>query len=462
MKNNKKNNSSLILRNNTALTRVANQIDTTNKILTKINTVENRKWWEGLDDVWKRIFLMNLRLSESDSKFEYLYHLKDWYTDIFKEEFKLVNNLKQEEINDILNLEDLTCFGCQLDNVNPVSKLTRLKILTIGENDISDLTPLSELKYLESLDCQWNPIIDFSPLNKLPNLKSIEAINSVFDLKDILLLSKRLEHVFVENRIFNFELIEHFSDLTSICFSWSGINNLNPLRDIKKLEELWCMCNLISSIEPLSNLSNLSHIWFSDNLVDDLSPIESLSGLEKIDCSSNLIKSIKPLFGLKKLKELKCQKNFIPIEEIAEFRQLHPNCEIEAQNQYNLNEIRNKSKSILMIYDEDSLTYTIKERLHRNGFQINTMQKDNLNFIKLNENKYDLFFLILKIPTTRLVNFLFNKIKVDQSVPRIILTPETDFSAIVNYLTSGAHEYIRFPYDWSDIENVLKKYLIIL
>jgi len=53
-----------ILKKQDSLARIHHQIAITDKILAK--SFDLQKWWDGLDQVWKEIFLINVELNAQD------------------------------------------------------------------------------------------------------------------------------------------------------------------------------------------------------------------------------------------------------------------------------------------------------------------------------------------------------------------------------------------------------------
>ena len=73
---------------------------------------------------------------------------------------------------------ELTLSNTQIEDLTPLSELTKLKELRLERNQINDLTPLSGLNQLEWLDLTENEteIEDLTPLAKLTQLKCLISL----------------------------------------------------------------------------------------------------------------------------------------------------------------------------------------------------------------------------------------------------------------------------------------------
>ena len=78
--------------------------------------------------------------------------------------------------------------------MSPLARLTQLKILALGRNQIRDVSPLARLTRLEALFLNGNRIRDVSPLAALVNLETLSlAGNPITDTSPLASLTKPLE-----------------------------------------------------------------------------------------------------------------------------------------------------------------------------------------------------------------------------------------------------------------------------
>ena len=79
-------------------------------------------------------------------------------------------------------LEVLDVAACQLSDIRPLEKLTRLESLRLHVNSIRDISFLANLKRLRELWLQYNEIVDITPLAGLTALQELRiAGNPITD-----------------------------------------------------------------------------------------------------------------------------------------------------------------------------------------------------------------------------------------------------------------------------------------
>lgn len=92
-------------------------------------------------------------------------------------------------LSDFVNLEVLNCQSCQIESLEGIQKLTKLKIFNADQgNSYSDLNPLRGLN-LVSLNIQFTKVTDISPLIDVPSLEWIDlGFLNIGDLSPLLKL----------------------------------------------------------------------------------------------------------------------------------------------------------------------------------------------------------------------------------------------------------------------------------
>jgi len=467
LNNSKKNSLPIIQKNTTDLSRVTDQIDTTNKLLTKINTIEKRNWWDGLDSKWKELLLMNLKLNETEN-YDYLefadftnvweiYSVKSDYKDYVNEDLNY--DISDLELEKIVGLQNLNICQSDVSDLSPISKLFSLVILHCADNNISDITPISRLHDLKVLNCMYNPIDSFKPLSNLKKITHIFTENAPLDLSEILSSSDKIEILFSSNRILNFDLISNFLQLKELYCRNSGISGLSPILNLSNLISLELGGNLIEDLTPLGNLRNLKSLHLNYNIVEDLSPISKLENLEELWCDSNLIKSIKPIFNLKKMEAVWCAFNLIPKSEVYEFQELNRDCEFN----WDSKRMQVSEPRVLIVDDNKNqlqlLSGQIKSILSKdllfNDFSIEIASDGIEAFEKYKTKGFDILFLNLNRDRFEILN-LIKKIR-EWLNPIIIYGAKTDHKIVVECVKSGATEYLNMPYNFSELKAIIKK-----
>ena len=336
---------------------------------------ENTIWWWNLDDIWKRILLINYHISESDALknrrlpiFTFT-SLDDAYKHCYKKNFKAKTyHIEDEIINKILSLESISISKCEVDNFEPLTKF-KLKYLNISETGISSLKDLKSFPDLIYLCLGKSPIYNFNEISFLTNLEQlyIYSTPSFFDLQPISNLTKlkylwcsdcsireitaikglkklekldlqdnkityidalrnlkKLEHLSLyKNNILNNAPLYRLITLKSIDISYNRIFDLTPFSNLINLEHLIVRKNEIENLTSIEKLTSLRSLDISYNHIDNIDFIKDMKQLEHFQCFVNKIKSIKPLYKLEKLKYLNTRSNLFPIEEFDELKKIN-------------------------------------------------------------------------------------------------------------------------------------------
>ena len=94
----------------------------------------------------------------------------------------------------------------------------------------------------------------------------------------------------------------------------------------------------------------------------DLSPLASCTELKHLNVCYNHLTDITPLFGLTQLERLWISRNDIPAAQIAQFKELMPNCEVNTTT-------HNPTRGGWRYYDEEFTKITPRYELLRQQFR---------------------------------------------------------------------------------------------
>ena len=212
-----------------------------------------------------------------------------------------------------MDLEKMTVLtvyeGESLEDLKPLSKLTKLKRLRLDGTQVSDLSPLANLTQLERLELIGGQISDVSALANLKKLEYIDLRNNFKLNKDkIALLQKALPNCFISHdHPTDLEIIEgkvrmeldkfaveltklDLAKVNMIVFDEHEITDTSALTDLAKLTQLKTLGipnNGLSDLGFLKGLTQLEHLDLQSNKITDLSPLAKLTKLKYIDLSSN-------------------------------------------------------------------------------------------------------------------------------------------------------------------------------
>lgn len=165
---------------------------------------------------------------------------------------------QDRQITDLTGLEYATNLtwtnlgGNEIDDVNVLSGLVKLKVLYIWGTPLADINPLSNLIQMKELVLPYNQIVDITPLAKL-------------------------------------------TQLTKLHLHSNQISDVSPLTNLALLESLYIQNNRIVDISPLSNLTQMKELILSDNQIVDITPLATLTQLTKLNLHNNRIVDVTPL-----------------------------------------------------------------------------------------------------------------------------------------------------------------------
>ncbi|MFC4386672.1 carboxypeptidase regulatory-like domain-containing protein, partial [Gracilibacillus marinus] len=134
-------------------------------------------------------------------RLEYLYLYGDNITDLTGLEYAT-------------NLNTLSIYGGDLQDLTPLSELTTLESLYLSDNNITNISPLQSLVNLDSVDLSYNPISDFSPLTSLTNLTDVSLEET--NLEDVTILES----------------------LPSLEYAWIGYNPITSIDGLLQLDSI--------------------------------------------------------------------------------------------------------------------------------------------------------------------------------------------------------------------------------
>ena len=163
-----------------------------------------------------------------------------------------------------LTSQDLT------ELIPEIKKLTSLKTLKLGGNQISDIEVLGQLTSLTSLNLSNTPISDIEVLRQLTSLTSLNLSN--IPISDI-------------------EVLRQLTSLTELFLSGTPISDIEVLGQLTSLKTLFLSNNQISDIEVLGQLTSLTTLYLSKNQISDIEVLKGLKHLNYLDISNNPIEN---------------------------------------------------------------------------------------------------------------------------------------------------------------------------
>jgi len=222
----------------------------------------------------------------------------------------------------------------RIENISPLSGLTKLKTLDLSNNQITDISALSELVDLETLILYNNQISDISALSGLSNLTSLDLErNQVTDIAPLSGLTSLTLLELNSNPIADTSVLSTLTGLESLSLSRIGLTTIpaltnlpnltfldlvgNQITDISGLsgmpaiETVSLFGNRITSVQGLSDVPNLKALGLGINQITDVNGLSGLTSLQIIDLTNNRLTAISALTDLPNLYYMDLQNNQI-------------------------------------------------------------------------------------------------------------------------------------------------------
>ena len=141
------------------------------------------------------------------------------------------------------------------------------------------------------------------------------------------------------NKIKHLDFVAYMPDL-EVCIMYNPMSNIQGIENCPKLEFFECYsCGLM-----------------------DLSPLSACTELKHLNVCYNNLTDITPLYGLTKLERLWIARNNIPAEQIEQFKELVPGCEVNTTT-------HNPTRGGWRYFDEEFTQITPRYALLREQFQ---------------------------------------------------------------------------------------------
>ena len=105
------------------------------------------------------------------------------------------------------------------------------------------------------------------------------------------------------------------------------MTDISFIRNMPDLEVLIIAMTAIKDISPLAGCKNLNYLEYQTSAASDLSPLSGLTKLKDLNiCYNFALRDIRPIMNLELARLYIGCLSPVPPEQIAQYRQLHPNC----------------------------------------------------------------------------------------------------------------------------------------
>ncbi len=199
-----------------------------------------------------------------------------------------------------------------VSDLSPLSGLTQLTSLSLGNSNISDISALSELKNMSWLDLYSNNISDISALAGLTNLNTLYLdSNNISDISALAGLTNLNTLYLDSNNISDISALAGLTNLTRLNLDSNNISDISVISELKNMSWLDLGINNISDISALSELENMTTLSLDSNNISDISVISELKNMTTLSLWGNNISDISALAGSTNLTTLSLWNNNI-------------------------------------------------------------------------------------------------------------------------------------------------------
>ncbi len=203
---------------------------------------------------------------------------------------------------DVMAITALDMEGEVIDNLEGLQYLKNLEVLIAGAysrgsySSIQDLTPLSGLTKLYRLDLSGNNITDISALASLTNMQELSLYNN-FNLTSI-------------------GAVSNMKKLTYLNLCSVDVKDLSPIRNLTKMRSLHLINVQVNNLDDLVNMSNLQTLMVFDMPLIDMNGIKGKQALKSINMAGTKMTDYSVLKTLPALVKLEIDglPNYAPTD----------------------------------------------------------------------------------------------------------------------------------------------------
>ncbi len=294
------------------------------------------EWWSNLPEAWKNVFWPDHQgqtpsrdqlqvISELDSlSLDQLGQIQSLDPIKVLDKLRYVS-ISSTSISDLSVLSEATelryldCSNTPIGSLDPLAYLKSLEVLDISHTTVSSLLPLAQTNSLTRLIGDHCPIQSLTPLESLDQLNFVsvdETAVSVDSVRKFIHSGNEALVIFdnQQTREWWETLSEPWQEILRTEVSSAELPSDSDLHQMRYLKSLSINATEIDDLGPLTSFIVLEELELENTKVSDLSPIQGLKTLKKLSFPRHSITSLFPLSGLLDLELLNCQNT--PIEDL--------------------------------------------------------------------------------------------------------------------------------------------------
>ncbi len=229
---------------------------------------------------------------------------------IFKRRLNIMDSVKLSDIKDMTALSELDLNGNEyVQTIEPLGRLTNLRLLFLSGTNIADLTPIRNLTELVELDVSRTKVFDLNALRYAAKLETLNIGHT--DVRSVAVLEKMtsLQNLAMEGtHVFDFAPLTFLKNLAELNLRQTQVADAKPIGELTSLVQLNVAQTNIQDLTPVQTLTNLTSLNIDSTLVRDISALNTLTSLEVLSANHTFISSLSPLKDLAKLKRVYCDQ----------------------------------------------------------------------------------------------------------------------------------------------------------
>ena len=115
------------------------------------------------------------------------------------------------------------------------------------------------------------------------------------------------------------------------------------------------------------------------------------------------------------------------------------------------------SLTVLVVDDEEIVRHTLKALLNHQGYQVDCAEDGNSGLRALEDGRYDVVFVDLRMPGLDGMGFLSQSKEIQPHIPVIIVTGHGSDKTREEALAAGAFGFLHKPFRFSDIRELVDR-----
>ncbi len=323
---------------------------------TKLSEKETlESWWNGLSLDWKQLFATSIRVNDSltmqdvlaldttlrlgdtlflarsriegDSMRTDLAMLFESDTVLPPVDTILLNQEQTfQDLRQLLNREtlDLEPFP-GLNELGPLSQMTRLRRLSIRGTQVRDLSPIRNLTRLEVLDCANTQVASLVPLQYATSLKSLIGHHTPISSLDPLANFQNLEELDLSfTPLAQIYALAGLNRLKELQLASTRVQDLSPLKKVPNLESLKLSGTPITQIAALAGKQKLTILYIDHTEVVDITPLSQVPNLRLLFCEASKVADLQALAQLSQLRKVYCDLTQVSKEGANQLMRTNP------------------------------------------------------------------------------------------------------------------------------------------